>query len=335
MKLISILSASLLVVGSVAMARTTFNHYEYSVRISASSQGCQAEANALAKAFVTFDSQLQNVTGTCLGTSTLKEDGKSYSLDSLSVQYDSAKDQATEPFHVVLDTNPLSGSLYSVYPKFQDCFADIESQKAVFQTATGMTAIAVSCEAISAAPDLGYRMIISGLGNSDVSIFQFTNNAHNSVQTDATWMNLISKSLTQKGALIAKQIQESYFYYATSPISLSSQTLITTQAVSECEEQQLRAASLLKKLGANTVVITCHTTDNNTTLDIIDDLYMGASSDYGTGSPVFYDFNSCMTALQQLDKQDALHGDNTSVHFCAVSDMDASEYVIETFRNRE
>jgi hypothetical protein len=307
-------------------AAPALNHINYSVHVPASAEGCASEATTLANAFKTYDPTLQNVVGVCVGTSNLKENGHTYAIDSLSVQYDSSHDTPIAPYQAALAVDLLNDTdITSVYSSYHDCLADLPAQEATFKTATTLAVLTGSCEPEEDDPSFGYKMLITGLGDNKATLYQFESSTD---ADDSAWKAQLLGDLRKKGAVLAKQMGQDFFYYAPYDISLSSTSVIVTKDAASCEAQQAEAVTMLSKAGAKSVTTACHQNDEGFSLDVIDDLFGNPPNDEGAGSAVYYDFASCIADVRQMNKQDSVN-----FRFCQKNDISENQYQMVTFNN--
>jgi len=327
-----------LLVATTTWAAGTVNHYQYSVRVPATQAGCTAEAATLVKALTAVHSNLQNVKGLCSDQSSFVENGVTYALDTLVVNYDSAGSEIL-PAKTSLEMGSLGSfdDVTSVYASYAECLADISTQQANYTQATGLSTLAVSCEPTDSGPLAGYKLVLQSLGTSPVRLYQFQNNSFDSFTTDTAWQNLVATQLQAAGASLTKKVGESFFYYANQSVELKSETLVTTANANDCEAQRTQANAFLTAAGAKSITTVCHANATmDETLDIVADVYDYPTSDFGYGSLVYYSFQSCLNDLTREQAGLVAKGDSNSYLFCTSEDTAASgQYKIVVLKARD
>jgi hypothetical protein len=334
MKPNSILIAGLALANSLSAfaagtpALTTFT---YKTRVPAISESCEVAAQALAQRVKEAAPNAKNVQGQCMSRASFKDNGETFSEDTLKVTYDA---EMSILFNTVQLPNLEYNELH-VYPKYRDCLTDLDRQIPLFTQATGLKVISASCVPGSDAI-YGFSLRIQGVGKALRSMRTLRNLSFEKFKQNAEWLKQAKDFIQSAGGIVAKSDGELIAYYATSDINIGSTSWLQTETLEQCQSQTAEITSMLQKMGVKKSVAVCHADGQATTHHVpryfLDtfydkwlDMYLPSSYDNET----YYTFDQCMSVRQSvLSSEPAAKSWMGS--FCTLVDYISDRYSFKT-----
>ena len=294
MRFLSLFILALIPAGLVHADDTKpLNTYTYRVRLAQTERSCAEEASLLAARFHAA-TRFELVKSECGGASATT-DGN-HPLNIFVVTY--MAEYLPRSFSVTLDPEVYwpkpSENTNDLYTDYNDCAADLPNQTARFEANTGLVAVAAYCEPKDsfARTTVTYRLKIESFGDPKTRLFDF----HNFRNFDELATNQVRAMLTGAGASIVKEKDGEVFYYAVSPVNVSTNSFAAFENSEQCTAQISDAAAILEKLGAKQIVIRCapRAELGGVELNSVSDTGWAVSNDYGLRSPAYYSFGECM-----------------------------------------
>jgi hypothetical protein len=309
--------------------------FHYFMRIPHSALSCAQEAQALAGRFAKATS-LTVLQANCVGSPVLKADGKSYVLDSLDLVY--SADAEVTPY-----TATVGGTMYPQFPSnftgayystFAACVADLGAQSALYESATGLAAVAASCAPEPMGNGAQYSLSIDGFGQPTEELQAFQ------LELDGTPVAAFRKAsldlIVRSGGQIARIADGGVLYYAvpTNP-AVSHLSIAIFDSVQQCGAEMVEARKIFAGASALPVVVACLPTINDLGGQALEVVYIGnavVNNDFGMQAPKYYSYAECAAdrarELQAIQAQEGI----VLGGICDADDLAGSgEWVLDVF----
>lgn len=307
------------------------SHYQYSVRVAGTSASCQADGNALAQKFWGLFPQAHNVSGHCLSTSQLTEGSDVYSLNTLLVNYDADLMAGISSLEFKEDVLVSSNNVF--YPTYGACLQSLPGLTQSFSQFAQAQVLTAYCKP-EASVVANFTPVIDSVGTLQQRLYGFVDQV--SVDgPDSVWQNEVSQRLAQGGAHVVVQNNGHYLYFATYALNLTSQNVIHTYTLAECQSQQAEAAALFSD-SRSPATVACHPWLAQYALDVLTNVGAQFGTDFGAGSPVYLSFAECTANIENAKRQASNNGAVLIGAFCSPSEFDNTQtrYQMEIFRQR-
>ncbi len=317
-------------VGAQTPPTTTFH---YAVRIPATAQTCQQEADTLGARFSAV-TKTKVSEATCRGTITISADGTSYNLYSLLLTYQGKRVYPTTAVLAGSNLSTIPGDGSGIYDTYASCVADIDGQTKNFSAATSLTTLDAFCTTTGDVSGSTYKLQMDGVGTKTNSLYVFDPRLIGA--TDPQLQSGIENLVATSGGMITKVYGAQIFYYAPYALNLSHRMLGIFHNASECESQISDAAAIFTKAEAKNIIVRCLSNGTGTRapstyyLEIIHDGSSLVSEDWGTRNK-FYSFNECMSEKARI-VQDG--GQNSLGGICQPAIDLSNNYVLDLFTSR-
>lgn len=280
-------------VGSVSQAKQEPKTLTYRVRVPVQTLSCAEEARGLGERFASA-TKLKVVRSECVSTVSLPED-TTKKLHVLMVTY--LADRSAEPFSAIFGSTssrlsdkpePYQGA----YPTYTACLADLPIQVKAFESATRLIAVASFCE-LGKSVTSSYILQIDGFGKPQKRLFHFRS-FDNSVAPETT--DQVRALLTDKGATIVQEVENSFFYYAAKSTGVRHNFLANFREISRCQEQLRDAVGIVQGAGSATVIAACVPSQYGPSFNIetVSDEHHWFMSDSGYRVPIYYSLDECL-----------------------------------------
>ncbi len=246
-----------------AHARAAETMESYRVRIPATTQTCEVEAERLAMRF-SKATGFGSAKSECVSVLDYKVDEKTYALYSLALSIPSRiMDRLSSSVYGYLDSyypNDL-GDYYGLYSTYEACIGALGDRSQEFEKHTGLMAVAAFCT--RARVNASYVLQIDGFGKpkKKLGTFDPTFKSAMDAATKADFIQLLNKM----GAFVVADLSSRAFYYSKESLEFSRSKMLSYQPAALCSSQLAAAKDILSRLTKLQPVLACiksaHTKD--------------------------------------------------------------------------
>lgn len=316
---------------------SSLEHFRYNVRIPGTANSCLQEAQSLATKIAQAQRDAKNIVGTCLATTSFTDNGETFTLYSLLVEYDAAASQINNT-KLAVDAAAVDPDSTIIYPTYRACLNDLPNQVSLFTKSMGLAPIATYCDEGNIS-GFGFTLTFDSIGKLNAGIYSFIDRAVDYAKGDSSWHNNIVSIFNAAaanpnvpgGANVAIIGKSFILYYASLNVGVSSQSIVQTYSMDECTAQENVAKMMLKNDGANHTYVACHSIDyGRFSLDVIADTYDDLAGDAGAGSPMYYSFAECLANRQIMSEKAVDNGLSPLGVFCGTG-LQMNRYQIEIY----
>lgn len=273
----------------------------YKVRLPDTGLECAQEANVLASRFKGVTHQ-QTVDVKCSGTFEIEA---GYKVHSISLSYKAI--QEFLPYSIFLGREFLGTPEKSlgIYSSYSSCLADLEKYKSSYETMTGFSVVATTCEESLYSSQKNYSLRIDGF-NADPKVTPINRLYAFDIklqEVDETLKNEIMTLITIGGGKSVFIVNNTAFYYNQYPASVSYGSLGAFQP-SECAAQTEEIKRALAKAGSSRSIVRCSPDayfDKEDNLEVITALRNFPS--YFPTRDMYYTFSECMEDRDRVIEQ--------------------------------
>lgn len=323
----SIFAFLTLLLTTTAWAKYEFN-YSYTVHLPAIQATCEDEAKSLQTA-IEQNANIKNSKVVCLSPISITENGKTFQLFSLRVNYSA---EFTLPYVADFKANQLNipeEIPFPAYSSYEQCASDLEKQKSHFEQETKLKAVIVSCERVEFSLDPLYATRIEGFGKPQKKL-QYVDLGI-SPTLDTLFFSEIEKLITDQKIQIIKKFEERIaFFYAEKDTSLQYVSKIRFNKIEDCKAQLEEGKSILTKSGSTKSIGKCLPANKYVEMLIFGIGSKRHSTPYAWKMNSYYSFAECMQDRKQVL---AKYPEGTVFGFICLPDiLNDDRYVGNLFR---
>lgn len=281
-----------------ATANAEPKRFYYKIRLPETTLGCQQEADQVAAKFQKITNK--NVTeSSCKGTFELRDGENKYNVNSIVLTYTSVSELVPYTAFLGEEYFGVPGNSVGVFPSYASCLSSLDLHTKLYETKTGLTVLAATCEKGTYTYDKKFVLRIDGF-HSDPKIgprmrlYAFTPHYVGSVSDDLKAE--VAKLVEDSGGEGVFSLHKSIYYYSKYPVPVRYRNLGQFGNGEECQKQIKDVNDIFAKLGSKKTIALCLSDRNSEysqkmTLEVVTDVTIDISELFAPAN--YYTFEEC------------------------------------------